>query len=426
MKHLVCAVVACVATGAAASDAPLTLAEAQRRAVDISSQVTAQDSAIAASRHMAIAAGQLPDPTLKAGIDNLPVTGSDRLSLGADFMTMRRVGIMQEFTRGEKLRLRSERYTLEAAKGAAERDATIAAIQRDTALAWIDRYYAEAMARLLDDQVAAARLEIEAAQGAYRAGRGSQADVLASEAQLAVLEDRGAEVRRRAATARIALARWIGTAAEAPLAGSAPIDAIRLHHHDIETQLGSHPMIAMLSREEDIAATEAKLARANLKPDWSVELMYSNRGSAFSDMVSIGVSVPLQWDRPRRQDQEVAAKLAMADQARAQREDALRAHAAEIRAMTAEWESDRERLVRYGKEIVPLAGERADAMLAAYRGGKATLMELLAARRSQVDVRMQALQLEMETARMWAQLEFVTPDASLLPARLVEGKEERP
>ena len=42
---------------------------------------------------MAIAAGQLPDPVLKFGVDNLPLSGPDRLSLSRDFMTMRRIDI---------------------------------------------------------------------------------------------------------------------------------------------------------------------------------------------------------------------------------------------------------------------------------------------------------------------------------------------
>jgi outer membrane protein TolC len=152
--------------------------------------------------------------------------------------------------------------------------------------------------------------------------------------------------------------------------------------------------------------------------------MYSNRGPAFSDMVSIGISVPLQWDRPRRQDQAVAAKLAMADEARALREDALRAHAAEIQAMTLEWESDRDRMARYDRELLPLARERSAAALATYRGGKSSLMDVLSARRGEIEVRMQALQLEMETARMWAQLNYVVPDETLLPPRLVPDHAE--
>ena len=406
-----------------AADAPLTLAEAQRRGVERSLQLVAQDAAVTASRHMAVAAAQLPDPMLRAGIDNLPVTGPDRFSLGNDFMTMRRIGVMQELTRGEKRRLRSERFTLEAEKSLAEKTGTIAAIQRDTALAWLDRYYAEAMARVIGEQMGESRLEIEAAESAYRAGRGNQADVFGARSALSALEDRASDYRRRVSAAKVALARWVGEAAQSPLAGSPRIDAIHFHQ-DLRAALESHPMIAMLARQEEIAASEANLARANKKADWSVELMYQNRGSQFSDMVSIGVSVPLQWDQKNRQDQELAAKLAMLEQARAQREDALRAHIAEVQAMIVEWESDRERRGRYERELVPLARERSDAALAAYRGGKSSLMDVLAARRNEIDVRMQALQLEMETARMWAQLNFLVPDESLLPAgHAMEHKE---
>jgi outer membrane protein TolC len=137
--------------------------------------------------------------------------------------------------------------------------------------------------------------------------------------------------------------------------------------------------------------------------------MYSQRGSAYSNMVSVGVAIPLQWDQKNRQDRELASKLAMADQAEAQREEALRAHVGEVRAQIQEWENGRERRARYERELVPLARERTQAVLAAYRGGKGSLSEVLAARRNEIEVRMQALQLEMETARLWAQINFLLP-----------------
>ena len=87
----------------------------------------------------------------------------------------------------------------------------------------------------------------------------------------------------------------------------------------------------------------------------------------------------------------------------------LRAHVAEPRAIIAEWYNDRERSARYERELVPLATERTQATLGAYRGAKASLSDVLLARRSEIDVRMQALQLEMETARLWAQLNFLFP-----------------
>ena len=146
--------------------------------------LVAQDAAVIASREMAAAAGQLPDPVLKLGVENLPVDTSDRFSLTRDFMTMRSVGVMQELTRAEKRGARAERFEREADKAFAEKSVTVAAIRRNTALAWLDRYYAEAMPAVVSEQSREARSEIEAAESGYRSGRGNLADVLAARAAL--------------------------------------------------------------------------------------------------------------------------------------------------------------------------------------------------------------------------------------------------
>jgi outer membrane protein TolC len=396
----------------AATEGQLTLADAQRVAIERSRQLAAQDSAVTASREMAAAAGQLPDPTLRLGVSNVPTEGPDRFSTTRDFMTMRSIGLMQEFTRSEKRELRAERFTREADKALAEKVATTTTIMRDTALAWLDRYYVEAMAAVLAEEMDEAKREIVAAEGAYRAGRGSQADVFAAHSAVVALEDRASEFNRRIRTARTALRRWVGDVADAPLGSKPAIDSIPLDTRALHTRLAHHPDIAVLASQEEIASTEAQLARANRKSDWSVEVMYSQRGAAFSDMVSVGVTIPWQWDRANRQDREVAAKLAMVDEAKARREEMLRVHVAEVQAMVAEWENGRERLARYDRELAPLATERTRAALAAYQGGKANLTDLLLARRNEIDVRMQAVQLEMETARLWAQLNFVIPEGS--------------
>ena len=125
--------------------------------------LVAKDSAIAASREMAVSAAQLPDPVAKLGISNLPVNGEDRFSLTRDFMTMRSVGVMQELTRAEKREARAERFEREAEKSVAEKSVTIAAIQRDTAIAWLDRHFAEAMTTVVSEQSRAAAAEIDAA-----------------------------------------------------------------------------------------------------------------------------------------------------------------------------------------------------------------------------------------------------------------------
>lgn len=387
----------------------LSMAQAQRLALAQSRQLSAQDHAASAAREMAAAAGQLPDPVLRIGIDNLPVSGPGRFSLRDDAMTMRRIGVMQELTRSDKRHLRAERFEREAALALAEKSTAAAAIERATAVAWLERYYAEAMAGVIADQGEQAKLASAAAEAAYRAGSASQADVFAARGAVAAIDDRAAEAARRVRTAQTMLARWIGDAAGDALGALPAMDTIGLDPAALRTRLATRPEIAVLRRQEDIAATEASLAQANKKADWSVEVMVQQRASAFGDMVSVGLSVPLQWDQKRRQDRELAARRALLDKATAQREEALREQVAQVQSMIVEWQSGRERLGRYRDELLPLASQRSAAALAAYRGGKAPLVDVLGARRDEIDVRLKALELESGVARLWAQLNFVFP-----------------
>lgn len=386
----------------------LTLNEAQRLALQRSRQLAGADFAIDAARQMAVAAAQLPDPVIKAGVDNLPVSGADRFSVGGDFMTMRRIGVSQELTSADKRRLRAQAYAQQADREGAAKDVSAAAIERDTALAWLDAYFARRAADVIAAQVALARDAVDAAAGAYRAGRGTQADLLAAKSVVLEVQDRSSEAERRVQSAAIMLGRWTGIEA-APSASLPDVDRIGLDRATLGSELAHHPDIAVLARQEAIAQTEAKLAEANRSADWSVEVAFQQRGSAYSNMVSVGISVPLQWDRKNRQDRELAAKLSATEQARAAREEALRGHEAEIRSMILEWESGRGRRARYDEELLPMAKERNAAALAAYRGAKATLAEVLAARRAETDLQLQRWQLEADIARLWAQLNFLFP-----------------
>lgn len=403
-----------VSSGVAfAQSAPLgslSLESALKLAQTRSSLLLAQDSAATASREMAVSAGQLPDPTLKLGINNLPVTSSDRFSLSRDFMTMRSIGVMQEFTRSDKREARSVRFESEAQVAYANRNVTIANLQRETAMAWLERYYSERMREVLNQQRDEAKLQIEASDTAYRTGKGSQADVFAARSAVAQIEDRIAQADRQVLASNTKLTRWIGDAAAQPLDRLPAMDKPGVELALLDTVVAHHPQIAVLKRQEDVAQADVVIAKTNKRADWSAELMFSQRGSAFSNMISINLSVPLQWDQKNRQDRELAAKLAMVEQARAQTEEMTREHAAEIRGMVIEWRSNRERLTRHDDTLLPLASERTRAALAAYRGGAGSLTTVLEARRGEIDARMERLRLAMDTARMWAQLNYLNPE----------------
>ena len=311
---------------------PLTLQAALLEAEKRSQALQAQDAATRSARELAVAAGRLPDPILRLSVDNLPVDGPMRFSLTQDFMTMRSVGVTQTLTREDKRRARSTRFEREGDAAQAMRVMQLTALQRQTTLAWFDRHYQQQMVDLLTRQRDEAALQIEATETAYRAGRGSQADVFAARSAVARIDDRVREARDRHANAGISLARWVGDVASSPLGEVPRLTHTRMAEHLPQSGLDQIPDVALMESRAAVALAEAEVARQEKNSDWSVSFMYSQRGPAFSNMINVGVSVPLQWDQKNRQDREVSSRLALAEQMRAQREEAAREHGAALLA----------------------------------------------------------------------------------------------
>ncbi len=389
---------------------PLTLELALRAAQERSQALVAQDAAAAAARDMGVAASQLPDPMLSVTVTNVPVNGPDRWSLTRDFMTMRSVGVMQTLSPRDKRQARAARFEREADVASEARALQLTELRRDTAQAWIERLYRQRMVELLQTQRDEARLQIEAADAAYRAGRGGQADVFMARSAATQVEDRLQQAQAAVANATADLARWVGgDLARQPLAGSPAITRLQLEDHALEGALESHPDLAVMAAKEAVAQAQAEMARQEKRPDWNVELMYSQRGPAYSNMVSLGVSVPMQWNQKNLQDRELAARLSMVEQMRAEREEMRRQHLAEVRRWQQSWHSNLQRLALYDASLTLLAAERTRAALAAYRGGTGPLAAVLEARRMEIDTGMERLNLEMDTAALWARLEYLLP-----------------
>lgn len=387
----------------------LDLEAAIRVARDRSQALVASEAEVQAARERTVAAGQLPDPTLKLGINNLPIDGPDRFSLNRDFMTMQSVGVMQELTRADKRQARIRRAEVDIETGLVSRQAALAELQRDTALAWLERSYLESVRELLQRQVAEAELLAQGTEVSYRAGRATQSEIFAARATAEALRDKIADTDRRIATATTQLSRWVGSIADRPLGPRPTLGELPFDLDELRSHLEHHPMLLMAANQEALASAEVEIASQARKPDWSVELMYSKRGSAYSDMISVNVSVPLQIDRGSRQDRELAARIALREQARAQREERFRAHQAEASAWVQEWRSLRERASNYDRTLLPLSRQRSESSLTAYRAGSGTLPMVLEARRMELDIRMEQLRLEMDAARAWAQLHFLVP-----------------
>ncbi len=389
----------------AAADEPLSLSAAVQAAVARSRSLDASTAAAQGAREMAVAAAQRPDPVLRMSLDNLPVDGPDRFSTTRDFMTMRSIALMQTLPNAEKRRARGERFEREADAALSERAQRVSLLQTEVAQAWLERHLQERRMQVLEDQINEARVLVQTTEAGLRGGRGSTADALGARDALAQLEQGLIGVRAERTNARLTLARFTGGPPDQPLAGPPPIDRAAL---DI-TSMQRWPDLVALQAREAVARSEAEVARQDLNPDWSVELMFSQRGSQFSNMVSIGVSVPLQWDKPQRQQRELAARLARMNELEAEREEQTRERLVQVQRWQLDWRAGLDRLAFLDAQRKPLATQRVDAALAAYRGGRESLGAVLQARRDALSLALERLALERETAGLWAQLEYLFP-----------------
>lgn len=388
----------------------LGLNDAVRLAEAQAPQLTAQQAAIRAAESEAVRAPELPDPQLVAGIDNLPVDTVDRFSATHDFMTMRKIGVMQTFPRKEKRRLRGERAQAEVETESARLIAQALDVRRQAAQAWIERYVAERERSLIETLRPELDVQTRMAEAVLRGGTGRAVDVLAMQSARTQLDDRLDDIDRQIAQAQATLARWIGAdAAARPL--SAPPDfttlpqppALLLEH------IGRHGALLPYVAMETAAETDVALARVEKKPDWSLEVAYAQRGPEFSNMLSVEVRVDLPLFAAHRQDPGIAAKQAELEKIQAERADAERMHREDTAKTLAAWQAADKRAQRYEKELLPLAEQRAQIALAAYGGGQGDIQPVLSARTAQIESRLAYVDQLRERARTWAELRFLLP-----------------
>jgi outer membrane protein TolC len=394
---------------ASAAEPPLSLAETVKIAVARSQQLVSQRAMADAAREMVVPAGELPDPKLRAGVENVPTQGADAWSLTRDFMTMSKVGLMQEFPGADKRRLKSQRAERDVERGVAVLEAATLAVQRDAATAWVARRFADLSERAIAAQVAEADLNATTVAAAYRSGKSPQGELIAAQSLVVELRNRATEAAAQSKKTRIMLVRFAGAAGERPLGD--PPDFGRLPDAARLADVDAQPELKLVRAQESVAAADAAIAGAARKPDWSVEVSYAFRGSPYSNMVSLMFSIDLPWSQGTRQERDLAARLKEQDAVRAMREDAQRMRGAEVEATLAEWESSRAQARRIENELLPLAAQRREAALAAYRGGTGPLSAVLDARRALLDAELSLIAQQQAAAKAWAWLNFVVPNS---------------
>jgi cobalt-zinc-cadmium efflux system outer membrane protein len=111
-----------------------------------------------------------------------------------------------------------------------------------------------------------------------------------------------------------------------------------------------------------------------------------------------------------RQDPRIAAKLAERAGVDAEREAMRREHLQMLEADHAELQRLDRALERQRVTVLPLASERVDLAMGAYRGGRGSLVDVLAARRERIETELKTIVMEGERRAMAARLHFAYGD----------------
>ena len=254
--------------------------------------------------------------------------------------------------------------------------------------------------RLAQERLAAADASVKAgesnqalAQSRVRAGQAVESDLLAAEVRLARLREDALAARSRVGVAQTALNHAMGTPLDVPLEATDPLTLRPAGGEPPPARdvLAQRPDYHALELTEEARGREVRLARAEFLPTVSAEASYEvNQARAFGDgQGSWTVMALLQWNL--FQGGAVRARIreaeAVRDRARALRERAASQIGLEVREARARLDTARERAavaeraIAQAEEALRIVGSR-------YRGGLATVVDLLGAEAALTDARL--------------------------------------
>ena len=398
------------ATGAAG----VSLADAERIAIERDSVLQQLEAEAFSMRERAIAEGQLMDPKLRFGAVNVPV---DSFNLDDEDMTMLEVGVSQEFPGGRTRELARQRMEESAAAAEAVAADRKLIVRREVRRAWTELGYVARARELLDSQTDWVEQMRAAARARYASGEGTQLDLLRAGLDIAMLQEQQLDLERDAAMRRAQLGRWIGDDAAASagpftLPARSELEPLAA----LEPRVLRHPAQVDFERRIDAAQTGVDLARQRYKPGWMLDMSYGLRsgsmdGESRPDMLSAMVTVDLPLFRANRQDREVAAARADARGLHEMHDD----HQREMQAMLAEaWAiaartAELERF--YERELVPLAEQSVQAALLAFRANRVMVDEVIEARRVALETWLKHLRLVADRSQAQYDIDYLVGGA---------------
>lgn len=375
--------------------------EALRAATSDQPQVRTSELRLDARREIADAADELPDPRLRASIQNLPVSGPAAFELNRQLPTQIQVGIEQEIPNLAKRRARFGMAEADIDLAAAQLRQTSYRVRVGAGMAWISLAYAQRALTVADDALAEIERLVPLARSSVAAGSARPAESLEVRRAVLEVEDMRTRIEADRETAQAMLSRYTALP-NATATGTIP--SADLDPEGLRAMLQSNPELVVALAQVRQAEARSDLARSERRPDFGVNVSYGRRDPDFGDVVSVMGSITLPIFADRRQNPRVAAADTEAAAAQSARADRLRELEAQFETDLAAWRSAYRQWQRATDELLPLAESRVDLERASFAAGRADLLDIIDAIKTLAMLRVEILQREEASVEAAANL----------------------
>ena len=368
--------------------------EALRAAVSEQPQVRARELQLEARRSVADAADELPDPRLRAGIQNLPVAGPAAFEIDRQLPTQIQVGVEQDIPNLAERHARARMAVADIDLASAQLTRAQLTARLGAGEAWISLAYTQQALNVIDEALRQIERLVPLARSAVAAGSARPAESLEIRRALLEVEDMRTRLEGDLDAARAMLARYAAVqgAVATGAIPAADVDAERLR-----ATLELNPDIILAIAQVRQADARIDLARSEKRPDYGINVSYGRRDPMFGDVVSVMGSITLPIFAGRRQNPRIAAAEAEASAAQAIQLDRLRELQAQFEADLAAWRSAYRQWQRATEELLPLAQSRADLERASFAANRAELLDVIEAIKALALLQIEILEREEAT-----------------------------
>jgi outer membrane protein TolC len=374
------------------SKASLSFNTALVQALKTAPDLKARYADLNAAKHAAIPSASLPDPKISLGLNNMPITGEEQFSTTTDFMTMRQIGVMQEFPNSAKRLARSK--AADSLITLSRRQIQIAErrLLQATARSWIELYGVEQQLLLIDELERENQLLTRTHQATHTGRQSMVTDALIPEEENALLAERRDQLIRQQRLTRTQLKRWLGNAAMLPIADQTP--EWQLNLNELQMHIKENPEFLIYEAMTQQLDAQVAETRADKRPDWTLEVMYSERGYPADDMVSLKLTMDLPIFSHTRQNPRIAASLAERDALSHEREIKYRNLNAELESDFANYEQLQRAYDRQRDTLLPLANKKIALIQAAWKSNSGVVItDVIHARQAQIEAKLKLIQL---------------------------------